>query len=324
MMNHEIKQLIKHLAIAFIFSTISSPALAERSISDSAGFPSKNDFWLTAGMAFVDQEFDVVSTAGARLTSSEQSTTLLATQLLWGLNETMGLGIDINYIVSQDVETISDPDGTPSTTETKTNGLVDPTFRYALRFLKEEDSGFNLDLQTFISPKVFTAKEASTTENGNGGRGQTLLGLGLDFSWDSGPNEFLVTLEIEHLLEGESEEADDSSEISTEASQTNFAIELEYSYELNDRIELSIGESIEIEGEEKSTDSDGSVTTVDSSLSFTTELEVEYHLVPDIQTIELQFLFVIQPDIDARIGTTAVQLKDIKQMAIGLAYKMTI
>lgn len=305
---------IKAKALLFVlFLSFSSIASADRSVSDLVGLPSKGKWWSTVGLSWSQLEFN--TTAGTLAFDSEATSLQLNATTMYGVGEKLALGVDINYLLSQEVETTGDV-----TSSQDSDGIIDPTLRLAYRFLEQSDSGFTLDLQTFVTPGLITAQRAENNTDGNAGEGATTIGLGLDFGHKKEVNEFAATIGFIYETSGESESASDSNDITETESELSFVIGGSFKTKLTPQWAFQVAELITINGEQESTDNSGTVTTIDGGVTFATAVGWQYHFVEDKQLVAFDIVYQLLTDLDATQGATALEIKDANQISFLLNY----
>ena len=307
--------------VILVLSLFSLFAQAEqRSIRDLSGIPNKGETWLQFELGFLKQEIDFTDTNGAFVSKSETSVRDFELSAVHGLTEKLSLSLTLEYALSSETDITS---STGSVSTFKADGIEDPTFSVSYRLLSESDKYANIDLLASISPKLQDSEGATTTEDGNAGKGRNDFSLSIEGSktFDE-KNQVNLLIGYLHQSDGSSQSAANSSLISTFERTELYTLLGTYQRKLNEKFDVSIGQAISHVSEGDSTSSGGVLTTVDSYFMYTTELGVNFSF-REKYLFEAELSSSFRPDTDATSGGTALTA-ETETLAVALLRFTTV
>jgi hypothetical protein len=145
--------------------------------------------------------------ANTEISTASDSPQSLQLDAVFGITDRLNLGLTLGYLL-HDSQQIT-VDSTASTSTYARSGISDPAFRLVYRFpYSARVAG---DFAFSVSPKIVTAKAASASESGNGGKGDTSITVGTDILAGSKETELRIGSSVELDSSGSNDAASGAS-----------------------------------------------------------------------------------------------------------------
>lgn len=282
-------------------------------------FPEAGEFLLEAGFGGSSGSLDA-KTVAATLATIDSSSSLIPVGVRFGITDQFTIGVLGNYVLSSENKTTTTSTGQTSTT--KSNGFSDFTFSGQFRVSGESYNDFIFDVIGQFSPGIMPSNSASSSGNGDAGRGGNYAAFGTRIGYQTAKVGFTLAADISHFFETDQTESGTNVQVKTDAA-TSFQIGPRVQFTPNELLDLNLGLNLSfLPGSTVTRSNSSSKITTTSNIAFNANGSIGLRIIPDRLRLEagLGFTFPQSYELTNSNGTFDIEAGTTTNYAAAISF----